>query len=219
MTPIKGYKGFDKDMKCRNFQYEVGKTYETKEAKLCEKGFHFCEYPIDIFSYYSPSDSQFAEVEGDGLVGNKSDDSKIACTKLTIKAKVSLFDIINVSVNFILDKVDWKTSKEATNTGDQSAATNTGYQSAATNTGDQSVATNTGYQSAASVEGKESIACGLGYENKAMGTLGCWIVLAERNSDGNIIVVKTVKVDGKKIKDKVWYTLKNKKFVKVKENK
>ena len=98
--------------------------------------------------------------------------------------------------------------------GNKSAATNTGDQSAATNTGDYSAATNTGYQSAATVEGKESIACGLGYNNKAKGSLGCWIVLAERNKNYEIKCVKSTKVDGKKIKEDTFYQLINGKFVK-----
>ena len=60
-----GYKGFDKDFKCRDMQYEVGKTYIEKEAKLCKKGLHFCENPLDVFTYYSPNDGKFAEIEAD----------------------------------------------------------------------------------------------------------------------------------------------------------
>ena len=104
----------------------------------------------------------------------------------------------------------------ATNTGYQSAATNTGYWSAATNTGDQSVATNTGYRSAATVEGKESIAIATGYESKAKGALGCWIVLAEWaevDNEYRIIEVQSVRVDGEKIKEGVFYQLKDSKFV------
>jgi hypothetical protein len=221
---IVGYKGFDKNMKCRGFQFEVGKTYKEDKAIICEKGFHFCENPIDIFSYYDPANSKFAEVSGAGKIAKHNDDSKVVCTKLHVKAEVSLSALIGIGVKFILDKVDWKNNKitntgyrsAATNTGERSAATNTGDRSAATNTGYRSAATNTGYRSAATVEGKESIACGLGYDNSARGALGCWIVLAERDDEYKIISVKTGKVDGKKIKADTFYKLQNGKFVEVK---
>ena len=194
MKEIIGFKGFDKDLKCRGFQFEIGKTYKEDKAIICEKGFHFCENPIDIFSYYDPATSRFAEVTGTGKMAAHDNDSKIACTELHVKAEVSLSAIIGVGVKFILDEVDWKNKKES----------NTGYSSAATNTG---------YSSAAIVEGKESIACGLGYDNQTRGALGCWIVLAERNDNYEILIVKTAKVDGKKIKADTFYKLQKGKFV------
>ena len=206
MSDKTGFKGFDKDWKCNGFQYEVGKTYETKEdIRLCEKGFHFCENPLDVFSYYPPTESKFAEVEADKYSKEKSEDSKIVCSSLHIKAELSLQGIISAGVKFILDKVDWKNDKK----------TNTGNWSAATNTGDRSAATNTGNWSAAEVSGKDSIACGLGYANKAKGAKGCWLVLAERKDDHAIKTVKAIKIDGKKIKADTWHELKNGKFVEV----
>jgi hypothetical protein len=105
----------------------------------------------------------------------------------------------------------------ATNTGDRSAATNTGDMSAATNTGDRSAATNTGDMSAATVEGKDSIAIVTGYKGKAKGSLGCYLVLTERDEDGHILCVKSHKVDGNTLKPDTWYTLKNGKIVKESE--
>lgn len=82
-----GFKGFDKDLKCRDYQFEIGKTYEHKgKVKACEKGFHFCENPLDVFSYYPPANSRYAEIEGDGDFDKDNSDSKVACSKLTIKA-------------------------------------------------------------------------------------------------------------------------------------
>lgn len=82
-TIITGFKGFDKDLKCRDKQYELNNEYEEDEAKICNKGLHFCEYPMDVFSYYPPSNSRFAEVEGSGQIDKQQNgDSKIACTKL-----------------------------------------------------------------------------------------------------------------------------------------
>ena len=214
---IKGYKGFDKNLQCRGFQYKVGETFEEKGTiKACESGFHFCENPFNIFDYYPPSDSRYCNVEGDGKIDTDNSDSKVACSKLHIHTEIGLSGLISAGVKFILDKVDWGNNK-ATNTGDQSAATNTGYRSAATNTGDQSAATNTGDQSAASVEGKDSIAIVTGYDSKAKGAMGCWIVLTERGDwDGNtypIIDVQAFKVDGISIKADTFYKLKNSKPV------
>ena len=226
---IKGYKGFDKKLQCRGFQYKVGETFEEKGTiKACESGFHFCENPFNVFNYYSPSDSRYCNVEGDGKIDTDNSDSKVACSKLHIHTEIGLSGLISAGVKFILDKVDWGNNKAtntgyrsaATNTGDQSAATNTGYQSAATNTGDQSAATNTGDRSAASVEGKDSIAIVTGYDSKAKGAMGCWIVLTERGDwDGNtypIINVQAFKVDGISIKADTFYKLKNSKPVEAK---
>ena len=210
---IKGYKGFDKELKCRGFLYEVDKEYEQGgEIKCCNNGFHFCENPFDVFSYYPPNDSRYCEVHGSGKYDKDNDDSKVSVSKIKIGFEIGLKGLIEAGIKFILDKVNWEESK-ATNTGNQSAATNTGDESAATNTGYQSAATNTGDRSAASVEGFESIAIVTGYDCKAKGSLGCWIVLTERGEwDGNtypIKCVKSFKVDGKKVKSNTWYKLIN----------
>lgn len=196
---IKGYKGFDKNLQCGNFQYKVGETFEEKGTiKACESGFHFCENPFNVFDYYPPSDSRYCNVEGDGKIDTDNSDSKVACSKLHIHTEIGLSGLISAGVKFILDKVDWGNNK-ATNTGDRSAATNTGHQSAAT------------------VEGKDSIAIVTGYDSKAKGAMGCWIVLTERGDwDGNtypIIDVQTFKVDGISIKADTFYKLKNSKPV------
>jgi len=179
MDKIKSYKGFDKDLKCRGFQYEEGKDYEMDGAiEVCERGFHACEFPLDVFGYYSPADSRYCEVEQSGKTDKSGDDSKVASSKIHISCEIGLKGIIEAGVKFILDKVNWINQKEsntgyrsaATNTGDYSAATNTGYRSAATNTGDYSAATNTGYQSAATNTGYWSAATNTGYQSAATNT-------------------------------------------------
>ena len=170
---IFGFKGFDKNLKCRDFQYEVGKTYEHEgKVECCEQGFHFCENPFDVFGYYSPSDSRYCAVEGSGKVDQDEDDSKVAVSKLHISAEIGLKGIIEAGVKFILDKVNWKDNKEY-NTGDYSAATNTGNRSAATNTGDRSAATNTGNRSAATNTGNRSAATNTGNQSAATNTGYC----------------------------------------------
>ena len=230
---MKCFKGFDKDLKCRDFQYEIGKKYTEEKADICNYGFHACEFPMDVFNYYPPSYSRYCEVDLEANDQKSHDDSKRVGKKISVKAEIGIAGIIKAGVEYIKEQVDWK-NDNATNTGYQSAATNTGYQSAATNTGNQSAATNTGNwsaatntgnqsaatntgnQSAAIVEGKESIALATGINSKAKGKIGCFIVLAEWkeiNHEYHIVDVKSAKVDGKNIKEDTFYTLKDGKFV------
>ena len=221
MNEILSYKGFNKDLQCRGFQYEIGKDYEQEgKIKCCENGFHACEFPLDVFRYYTPGEnSRYCTVTQSGVTDKEEGDSKVASSKIHIETEIGLDGIIKAGVKFILDKVNWKNQKES-NTGDYSAATNTGYYSAATNTGDRSAATNTGicsaatntgYQSAAKVSGKESIAIVTGRDSKAAGALGDWIVLTERGEwNGDTYPIKEVKafkVDGEKIKADTYYKL------------
>ena len=232
---MKGSKGFDKNMKCREKQYEIGKTEIEDSADLCNSGMHFCEYPLDCFAYYPPSDSRYCEVDADEVSDQRDNDSKRSAKKLTIGAEIGLSGIINASVKFILEKartenrVSENTGDQsaATNTGDWSAATNTGDQSAATNTGNWSAATNTGNWSAATASGKNSVAVSTGYNSaatasgensvavstgrygKARGEIGRAIVLCEYDDDGTLLRIRSEIVDGEKIKANTFYTLKN----------
>ena len=165
---IKAYKGFNSDLTCRDFQFEVGKEYEQKgKIEACENGFHACENPMDVFGYYPPSNSRYCEVEQSGSIDRGQD--KIASSKIRIQCEIGLSGIIQAGVKFILDKVNWK-NDNATNTGNYSAATNTGNYSAATNTGDRSAATSTGNYSAATNTGYQSAATNTGYQSAATNT-------------------------------------------------
>ena len=231
------YKGTDKDMKCRGFQFELGKEYVEEEAKLCEKGFHGCEYPLDVFAHYDPASSRFFVADLDGVTDEReSCDTKLVGTKIKLRAEIGIAGIVKAAVEYIKEKAESSKNQTgdrsaatntgycsaatntgncsaATNTGDRSAATNTGNCSAATNTGDCSAATNTGDRSAATVDGKESIAIVTGVDSKASGAIGCWLVLTERgNWNGDtcpIKEVRAVKVDGEIIKTGVFYKLEN----------
>ena len=219
------YKGFDKDLKCRGFQYEVGKTYETDNADICRTGFHACENPLDVFGYYPPADSRFCMVDLDENSQTENDSKRVGKC-IHIQTEIGLQGIISAGVKFILDKVDFSNANSkltntgdcsaatntgdrsaATNTGDRSAATNTGYGSAATNTGRYSAATNTGYRSAAVVNGTDSIAIVTGRDSKAKGSVGCWLVLTERDDKLHIKEVRAVCVDGKDILPDTFYML------------
>ena len=194
---MKCYKGFDKDLKCRGFQYEIGKEYEENTADICHKGFHACENPMDVFGYYNPADSRYCEVDLD-TNEQTGEDSKRVGKKIKIETEIGLSGLIQAGVKFILEKVDFKSAKES----------NTGYQSAATNTGNQSAAT---------VGGAESIAVVTGYGSKAKGAVGCWLVLTERDEKMHILGVQAVCVDGETIKADTFYMLKNGAIIEVDE--
>ena len=182
-----GYKGFDKDLKCKDFQYRVGETYKFDgEIEICERGFHFCDIPTAVFEFYVPADSRFALVEATGSIANDGE-HKFCTDKIKIVTELTLAEMIAMM------------STVYANTGNCSAAINTGYRSAATNTG---------YCSAASVSGKSSVAAVFGRDSKAKGAIGCWLVLSEWNDDG-IKDMQCFKVDGEIIKADVFYTLRD----------
>ena len=210
---IKSYKGFNKDMTCKNKQYEVGKDYEEDKAVACECGMHACEYPLDCFKYYPPSKSVYCEVEQSGDISRHDDDSKIASTKMRIGAQLNIAGIVNAAIKYTKEKVE-KTcieSKSATagnrgaaTAGDSGAAT-AGYSGAAT----------AGYSGAATSRGKSStgengLSVARGKGVKAKGGLGSILVIAEEEQNScKISDWKAVVVDGVNIKADTWYTLKD----------
>ncbi|EHP6178789.1 hypothetical protein KJH72_004720 [Escherichia coli] len=174
------FKGFNKDLKCRDFQFEIGKTFHHEgKIEACGSGFHACECPFDVFCYYSPADSRFAETISFGVTDREEGgDTKIASASITIKGELTLPQFIQRGIEWIWSKIDKSLEQQimtgdwsaATNTGDWSAATNTGYQSAATNTGNRSAATNTGNRSAATNTGNRSAATNTGDWSAATNT-------------------------------------------------
>ncbi|EFS9129825.1 hypothetical protein HWR12_002174 [Salmonella enterica] len=174
------FKGFNKDLKCRDFQFEIGKTFHHDgKVEACGSGFHACECPFDVFSYYPPAESRYAETISFGVTDREEEgDTKIASASITIKAELTLPQFIQRGIEWIWSKIDNSLEQQimsgyrsaATNTGNQSAATNTGDQSAATNTGNQSAATNTGYRSAATNTGDRSAATNTGDQSAATNT-------------------------------------------------
>jgi hypothetical protein len=139
---IKVYKGFNADWTCRDYQFKVGETYvHSGAAKLCESGFHACEYPLDIFNYYPPT-GQMAECELSGLDENREGDSKRAGKSITIKASISIPLLIAAAIEFTTSRCDPAAAKHTDE--DQSASSATGDQSASSATGDQSASSATG---------------------------------------------------------------------------
>ena len=214
-APALGYKGFDQDMKCRGFQFEVGKEYtHNGEIELCSRGFHYCENPLDVLGYYSADRSRFAIVEADGVSSKTDSDSKRVASKLKIKKEITLHSLVELGVKFILEKADFKNATEL-KMREHGAATNTGDCSAATNTGNGSAAISVGWMGMAANAGAEGCAVSLGIKGVAKGALGCWITLAEWvqiGYDWHRIDVQTAKIDGETIKADTWYYLKAGKF-------
>ena len=200
---IIGYKGFNKDMTCKGFQYEEGQTYEMSEKpNICNKGFHFCEYPLDCFSYYDPYKSEYHEVESLGDIDRDNDDTKISTNKIKIGAKIDIAGIVQASIDY--------TSKRAKKVKGSTTKKKHGASSA------------TGYKGASSTENETAVAVAWGYEGRAKGILGSYIVCAEwkYNDDKyewEFIQAKMAKVDGKKIKENKYYQLIDGKFVEVEE--
>ena len=196
---MKLYKGFDKNMKCCNFQYEEGKTYtHPGTPKLCDEGFHACEVPLDCLKYYAPADgSIYREVEMEGVTDEHGEDSKRVGKVIEIGAKLRIRDLVRFSIDI------FKKNTEG------SPAASSGYKSTAATSGDKSTAATSGGYSTAVVEGKESIALAGGYKSMAKGALGCWLVLAERDDEDHILGVKAIKVDGVQIKPETFYILKD----------
>lgn len=191
---MKMYKGFDKDLKCRDFQYEISKTYEEPTADLCRSGFHACEYPLDVLGYYAPIYmSRYCVVDLDDVSDKKSDDDSKRCgKKIAVKAEIGIAGLVKAAVEYTMEKAIPENSEHST-----------------------------GKQGAASATGKEGVAAALGIEGKARGALGCWLVLAEweqdKNNDWHRKDVRCFNVDGETVKPDTFYTLKNGEIVEATE--
>ncbi|HHG9988705.1 TPA: hypothetical protein ACPZLP_004623, partial [Yersinia enterocolitica] len=193
------FKGFDQNLQCRGYQFEIGKTF-THEGKVeaCGSGFHACEAPFDVFGYYSPANSRYAVTESFGTIDREEDgDTKIASASITITEELTLPQFIQRGIDWYWSKVDKSLEQQIMN----------GYQSAATNTGNRSAATNTGDWSAAEVSGSQSVAASFGESGKAKASESGAIVLCYRNDDGEIIHIRASKVGENGIKPDVWYSL------------
>ena len=205
---ITSYKGFNKDMTCRGFQYEEGKDYETERAEACETGFHACEYPLDCFGYYSPASSVFHEVEQSGELSRNGGDSKVASTKIHIGAKISIAGMVKAAIELTMSRI----KPEAKSDEKYGASSATGSCGASSATGDYGASVVTGYQSVSYAGNETAIAVAWGIESSAKGIKGATLVLSEWVVDDDIYVLKDtrlVRVDGETIKEDVAYTLKD----------
>ena len=211
------YKGFNRDLTCRDFQYEEGKEYEIDgEVKLCSRGFHACEDPIDCFGYYDPANSVFHRVEVDGVSPERRDDSKVVAKKIRIGARLKLHEMIKAAIDFRFSKTTVEPGAHTDK--NRCSVSATGYKGAASATGDNGAALTIGDLGCASVASKLAIAVAIGHQAAAAGCLDSWIVLAERDEVWNedkgqydypIKEVKAFHVDGETIKADTFYRLEN----------
>lgn len=230
---IKGYKGFNKGLVCRDKQYAGNTVFNEDKATLCESGMHFCENPLNVLKYYpfynskTKSFSEYAEVEAPEDV-TESNGEKSVTKQLKIGSKISFDELIKAGVEFNLSKAKFDKGKSivtgdncgAMATGDCSGASAVGWRNGASATGDYSGASATGDYNGASAVGNNSqamcknnsVAVAVGKGSMAKGDIGCYIVLTEVKWDfetdtNKIIDCKCFKVDGEIIKTDTFYTL------------
>ena len=202
---IKAYKAFDKDLSCRGFKYEVGKEYEeTGYIKACEKGFHACPYPLDVFGYYAPAGSRFCEVEQSGKIDDSESD-KVCSSKIRIGAELDIRGLVKAAVSFVKERCtnecNAEPGKPAT-AGDSGAAT----------AGDGGAATARGKASV----GSNGLSVARGNNVQVKGGIGAILVIAEEGEDTyDIVDWKAVLVDGEVVKADTWYRLENGELVEV----
>lgn len=213
MEKITSYKGFNKDMTCRGFQYKEGESYEEPSAKACKRGFHACEYPLDCLGYYSLNESVYHVVEQSGEISRHSDDTKVASTKIKIGAEINIAGLVKAAIEYTMKRVNPE-AKADERQGASSATGNCGASSA------------TGYKGASSAGDPESVAVAWGYHGKAKGVLGAYLVLADWEGDEDdywhqnlwqLKGAKMVRVDGEIIKPDTYYTMKNGEVVEAEE--
>ena len=210
----KAFKGFNKDLTCRGFQYEEGKEFETARAECCEEGFHACEYPLDCFGYYNPAQSVYHEVELDGDMDQSGSDTKICATKIKIGARLSIAGLVKAAIDFTMSRVNKEASSDerhgyasatgnygaSSATGNYGASSATGYRGASSATGNYGASSATGncgassatgYRGASSVSDPTGVAVAWGHEARAKGCLGAhlilsdWRYIGEKYSDGD----------------------------------
>ncbi|MCM1740807.1 DUF7666 domain-containing protein [Phocaeicola vulgatus] len=242
---IKAYKAFDKDLSCRGFKYKVGKEYEeTGDIKACEKGFHACPYPLDVFGYYAPAGSRFCEVEQSGKIDDSESD-KVCSSKIRIGAELDIRGLVKAAVSYVKERCTNEYNAEpgkpamtgyrgvatagyrgvatagdggVATAGDRGAAT-AGYRGVAT-AGDRGAAT-AGYRGVATARGKAStgsngLSVARGKNVQVKGGIGAILVIAEERDDTyDIVDWKAVVVDGEVVKADTWYRLENGELVEV----
>ena len=207
---IKSYKGFDKDLKCRGFQFEIGKEYEEPDAKACEKGFHACEMPIEVLGYYEPGKmSRYCEVEQSGEISRHSDDSKVASSKIKIGSEIGIPGLVKAQFEYVKERAT--PSVERHSTGNRSVNSATGNRSANSATGYGSANISTGYECSNDAAGERNISVAWGPKSKCRGSVGSFLVLSEWGEfDGEkypFIGSVMIEVDGTTYKPETWYTL------------
>ena len=205
---MKAYKGFNKDLTCRGFQYKEGETFHEDKAELCDSGFHACEDPLDCFGYYAPGSSVYHEVELDEVSPERDrDDSKVVAKTIKIGAALDVAGICKAHFEYVnahCKKVDGKVAgdREAVAVGDQTSAS-AGFRGSAS-AGESGSAVSRGSVTV----GKNGCALVRGNGIMARGDLGAVLVLClEKEENYDIECVKQIVIDGETYKPGTWYTL------------
>lgn len=210
---MRAFKGFNKDLTCRGYQYEEGKEFHTERAECCDTGFHACEYPLDCFGYYDPAHSVFHEVELSGEMDKSGDNTKVCATDIKIGARLSIAGLVKMAIDFTMSKVNKEAGLDERH----------GFASA------------TGYKGASSVSDPTGVAVAWGHEARAKGCKGAHLILSDwkyvgaRYSDGDymdpydkesweLTGAKMVVVDGENIKEDTYYRCIEGKIVEVTED-
>ena len=197
---MRAFKGFNKDLTCRGYQYEEGKEFHTERAECCDTGFHACEYPLDCFGHYDPAHSVFHEVELSGEMDKSGDNTKVCATDIKIGARLSIAGLVKMAIDFTMSKVNKEAGSDERH----------GFASA------------TGYKGASSVSDPTGVAVAWGHEARAKGCKGAHLILSDwkyvgaRYSDGDymdpydkesweLTGAKMVVVDGENIKEDTYY--------------
>ena len=215
---MKAFKGFNKDLTCRGYQYEEGKEFHTERAECCDTGLHACEYPLDCLGYYDPAHSVYHEVELSGEMDKSGDNTKVCATDIKIGARLSIAGLVKMAIDFTMSKVN----KEAGSDERHGFASATGYKGASSATGNCGASSATGYKGASSVSDPTGVAVAWGHEARAKGCKGAhlilsdWRFIGEKYWDGSykdmynkdnweLTGAKMVVVDGEKIKEDTYY--------------
>ena len=224
---IKSYKAFDKNMQCRGYKYEVGKEYEMEgHIECCERGFHACESPLEVFAHYDMLESRFAEVEQSGTIDREEDTTKVCSSRIKIKAELKLADIINIGVEWLKDITSPSKVKTGCalndNGGEKKQIGSSGEYAQIGSSGNSAKIGSSGDYAQIDSTGEDSVIMCAGNNSMAKAKVGSWITLAEWDwSDEKNrhvpVCVKTEYVDGVKIKADTWYKLESGKFVEVAE--
>jgi hypothetical protein len=224
---MKAFKGFNKDLTCRGYQYEEGKEFHTERAECCDTGFHACEYPLDCFGYYDPAHSVYHEVELSGEMDRSGDNTKVCATDIKIGARLSIAGLVKMAIDFTMSKVNKEAGSDerhgfASATGNYGASSATGNYGASSATGNCGASSATGYKGASSVSDPTGVAVAWGHEARAKGCKGAhlilsdWRFIGEKYWDGSykdmynkdnweLTGAKMVVVDGEKIKEDTYY--------------
>ena len=222
---IKSYKGFDENMQCRGYQYEVGKDYEIDgDIKCCSRGFHACKSPMEVWDHYDMLNSRFAEVEQSGKIDEEEKSTKVCSSHIKIKAELKLSDTINIGVEWLKDitspsKV--KTDGALNDNGDRKKQIgSSGDYAQIGSSGDYAQIGSSGDSAQIDSTGEDSVIMCAGNKSKAKAKVGSWITLAEwewnDEKNRNVpVCVKTEYVDGEIIKADTWYRLQKGEFIEV----